>query len=133
LGLWGAYEATAMIVFAWMMQTGGGGQVAEIARTFGVDWTHLIAQILSFGIVCALLYWLAYQPVLKMLDTRRQQIAQGQANMEKINAALARIEADRQTAMAEAQAQAAQVIADARDVAKRLQDQEAQRAIATAE
>jgi F-type H+-transporting ATPase subunit b len=123
-----------MIVFAWMMQTGGGGgQVAEIARTFGVDWSHLLAQVLSFGIVCALLYWLAYQPVLKMLDLRRQQIAQGQANMEKINAALARIEADRTTAMAEAQAQAVQVIADARDVAKRLQDQEAQRAIATAE
>ena len=38
----------------------GGGQVERIARTFGVDWPHLIAQIISFGIVCALLYWLAY-------------------------------------------------------------------------
>ena len=57
--------------------TGGGGQVAEIARTFGVDWPHLIAQMISFGIVCALLYWLAYRPVLAMLDARRQQIAAG--------------------------------------------------------
>ena len=28
----------------------------EIARTFGVDWPHLLAQIVSFGIMCAVLY-----------------------------------------------------------------------------
>jgi len=32
-----------------------GGQIAEIARTFGVDWTHLGAQTISFGIVCLVL------------------------------------------------------------------------------
>ena len=41
------------------------GQIEEIARTFGVDWTHLIAQIVSFGIVCAVLYKLAYRPILQ--------------------------------------------------------------------
>ncbi len=55
----------------------GGGQVAQIARTFGVDWTHLGAQIISFGIVCAVLYKFAYRRVLAMLEERRQQIAQG--------------------------------------------------------
>ena len=84
------------------------GRSQEIARTFGVDWPHLTAQIISFGIVCALLYWLAYQPVLRMLDERRQQIAQGLANTEKINAALAGIEAQRQGVLADAQAQATQ-------------------------
>ena len=29
----------------------GDGQIARIARTFGVDWTHLGAQIISFAIV----------------------------------------------------------------------------------
>ena len=116
-----------------MMAQAGGGPVQEIANTFGVDWPHLTAQIVSFGIVCALLYWFAYQPVLRMLDTRRQQIAQGQANTEKINAALAGIEAQRQGIMAEAQAQSARLIAEARDVAKRLREQETQRAVASAE
>ena len=116
-----------------MMAQAGGGPVQEIANTFGVDWPHLTAQIISFGIVCALLYWFAYQPVLRMLDTRRQQIAQGQANTEKINAALAGIEAQRQGIMAEAQAQSARLIAEARDVAKRLREQETQRAVASAE
>ena len=64
-------------------------------RTFGVDWPHLRAQIISFGIVCALLYWLAYKPILQMLEARRQQIAAGLANAEKIKAELAAIEAER--------------------------------------
>jgi F-type H+-transporting ATPase subunit b len=119
-------------LFALMAQQ-SGGQVQEIASTFGVDWPHLTAQIISFGIVCALLYWLAYQPVLKMLDERRTQIAQGLANTEKINAALAGIEAQREGVMAEAQAQSTKLIAEARDIAARLRDQEAQRAVAAAE
>ena len=74
----------------------GGGQIEQIARTFGVDWPHLIAQIISFCIVCALLYRFAYRPVLAMLEERRQQIAQGLANAEKIKAELAQTEAQRQ-------------------------------------
>ncbi len=115
-----------------MLQS-GGGQIATIARTFGVDWPHLTAQIISFGIVCAVLYWFAYQPVLQMLDARREQIKQGLANTEKINAALAGIEAQRQGIMAEAQAQSTKLIAEAREVARRLQEQEAARAMAAAE
>jgi F-type H+-transporting ATPase subunit b len=116
-----------------LMAQAGGGQIEEIARTFGVDWPHLIAQIISFGIVCALLYWLAYQPVLKMLDERRRQIALGLANTEKINAALADIEAQRQGVLSEAQAQSTRLIAEAREVAARLGEREAQRASAAAE
>jgi F-type H+-transporting ATPase subunit b len=108
-------------------------QVAEIARTFGVDWPHLTAQMISFAIVCAMLYWLAYQPVLRMLEERRKQIAMGVANTEKINAALAGIEAQRQGVMAEAHAQGQKFLAEAREAAKRLQEQEARRALATAE
>ncbi len=121
-----------MTVFALMAQE-SGGQIQEIARTFGVDWPHLTAQIISFGIVCALLYWLAYQPVLRMLDERRRQIALGLENTDKINAALAGIEAQRQGVLTDAQAQSTKLIAEARDIATRLREQEAQRAIAAAE
>jgi F-type H+-transporting ATPase subunit b len=122
-----------MNLLALMMQETGGGQVEQIARTFGVNWPHLTAQIISFSIVCALLYWLAYKPVLRMLETRRQQIAQGLENTEKINAALAGIEAQRQGVIAEAQAQSTKLIAEARDLAKKLSEQETQRAVAAAE
>jgi F-type H+-transporting ATPase subunit b len=121
-----------MTVFALMAQA-TGGRVEELARTFGVDWPHLTAQIVSFGIVCALLYWLAYTPILKMLAARRDQIAQGLANTEKINAALAGIEAQRQGVIADAQAQAMRLIADAREVGRRLLEQETQRATVAAD
>jgi F-type H+-transporting ATPase subunit b len=110
-----------------------GGQIAELARTFGVDWTHLIAQIISFSIVCILLYLFAYKPVLKMLAQRRQLIAQGLANSEKIRAELAETEAQRQRVLAQANTEAAQLIAEARDLAARLREQETQKASSAAE
>jgi F-type H+-transporting ATPase subunit b len=116
-----------------LAEAGGGGAVQEIARTFGVDWSHLGAQIISFGIVCALLYKFAYKRVLTMLEQRRQQIADGLANAEKIKAELALTETQRQEALAQANAQAAKLIEEARAAAARVQEQETQKAIAAAE
>jgi F-type H+-transporting ATPase subunit b len=112
---------------------GGDGQVEQIARTFGVDWPHLGAQIISFGIVCAILYKFAYRRVLAMLEERRQQIAQGLANAEKIKAELDRTEAQRQEVMAKAYAESAKVIEESRAAAARVLESETQKAIAAAE
>lgn len=116
-----------------MAEAQGGGQIEQLARTFGVDWPHLIAQIISFSIVCALLYLFAYKPVLRMLAERRQLIAQGLANSQQIKAELAKTEAQRQEVLAHANAQAAQFIEEARAMAARLREQETQKAIAAAE
>jgi len=109
------------------------GQIQQIARTFGVDWSHLMAQIISFCIVCLILYRFAYRPVLTMLEERRQQIAQGLANTEAIKAELARTEAQRQEVMDQANAQATKLIEEACVAAARVQEQETQKAIAVAE
>jgi F-type H+-transporting ATPase subunit b len=122
-----------MSLLALMFQAGQGDQAESIASTFGVDLPHLGAQVVSFAIVCGLLYLLAYKPVLAMLDARRQQIAQGLANTEKINAALAAIESQRQETLSAARVEATRLIAEARDAAKRLRDLETQRAVAAAE
>jgi F-type H+-transporting ATPase subunit b len=116
-----------------LMQMQPGGQVEQIARTFGVDWSHLIAQIISFCIVCALLYRFAYRPILKMLEERRRQIAQGLADTEKIKAELARTEAQRQEVMMQANAQATRLIEEAHVAAARVQNQETQKAMTAAE
>jgi F-type H+-transporting ATPase subunit b len=119
--------------FVLLAEAGGGGPVQEIASQFGVDWTHLIAQIISFLIVCGLLYKFAYRRVLAMLEQRRQQIAESLANAEKIKAELAKTEAQRQEALAQANAQATKLIEEARAAAARVQEQETQKAIAAAE
>jgi F-type H+-transporting ATPase subunit b len=120
----------ALILLA---QSNAEGQLAQIARTFGVDWPHLGAQIVSFSIVCLLLYKFAYKRVLAMLEERRQQIAQGLANAERIKAELDRTEAQRQEVMANAHAQAAVFIEEARAAASRVLQQETQKAVLAAE
>ena len=114
-------------------QVESGGRPERIVTTFGVDWPHLLAQVASFCIVCFILYRFAYRPILKMLEMRRQQIAQGLANAEQIKAELAQTEAQRKEVMAQANSQAAKFIEEARAAASRLQEQETQKAIAAAE
>ena len=122
-----------MIALLLLAAEGGEGPVGQIARTFGVDWPHLGAQVISFGIVCAVLYKFAYRRVLAMLEERRQQIALGLANAERIKAELDRTEAQRQEVMARAHVQSAQFIEEARAAAAQLLQQETQKAIAAAE
>jgi F-type H+-transporting ATPase subunit b len=111
----------------------GGGTAESIAQTFGVDWPHLIAQIVSFGIVCAILYAFAYKPILQMLAARRQQIADGLANADRIKAELARIEAERLVILQKAGEDGKQLIEEARAAAARVQAEETRKAIAAAE
>jgi F-type H+-transporting ATPase subunit b len=109
------------------------GQVTQIARTFGVDWQHLLAQIISFSIVCAVLYKFAYRRVLAVLEQRRQQIALGIANAEKIKAELDKTESQRLEVIAQAHTQGSKFIEEARAAAARVQQEETNKAIAAAE
>ena len=110
-----------------------GSQVQQIATTFGVDWPHLIAQIISFSIVCFLLHRFAYKPVLKTLDQRRTQIAQDVADRETIKHELEEAEAERRRIMVQADAKANRVIEEAHAAAARLLEQEMQKAVSVAE
>jgi F-type H+-transporting ATPase subunit b len=113
---------------------GGLAETArETAEKFGFTGAHFAAQVINFLIVAALLYKFAYQPILKVLEERRQRIAEGLANAEKIKAELARTEAARQEVMIQAAAQANKFIEQARQAAAQVREQETQKAIATAE
>jgi len=116
-----------------IVQAGGTGPVERIVTTFGLNWSQLLAQVASFCIVCVILHRYAYRPVLKMLEVRRQQIAQGLATTEQIKAELARTEVQRQEVMAQANVQAGKFIEEARAAAARVRQQETEKAIAAAE
>ncbi len=98
-----------------------------------MDWVHLTAQIVSFSIVCGVLSVLAYKPILRMLDARRQQIASGLANAEKIKAELARIASERRDVLAKAEGEGKQLIEEARVAAGRVGAEERRKAHAAAE
>jgi F-type H+-transporting ATPase subunit b len=122
-----------MIALVLLAEPNSGGQIQQIASTFGVDWPHLVAQIISFSIVCVLLHRFAYKPVLKMLEERRRQIAQGIADTEKIRTELAQAEAKCREIVLQASVQATKLIEEAHTAAARVQKQETQKAIAAAE
>src|ERR1700747_2371788 len=122
-----------MNALAFLAKPDSGGQIQQLATPFGVDWPHLISQIISFSIVCALLYRFAYTPILKMLEERRRQIAQGLADQEKIRTELAETEAQRQKVLLQANAQATRLIEEAHAAAARVKEQETQKAIAAGE
>jgi F-type H+-transporting ATPase subunit b len=107
--------------------------IGDTAKQFGVDWPHFLAQVISFCIVAFLLHRFAYKPVLAMLEERRERIAEGLANAEKIKAELARTEAQRLEVLSQANTQANKLIEEARAAAARVQEQETQKAIAAAE
>ena len=114
-----------------------GSDLAQTARDtaekFGLDAPHFFAQVVSFLIVAALLHRFAYKPILTVLEERRQNIAEGLANAEKIKAELARTEAARRKILDQANDQANKLIEEARIAAARVREQETQKAIAAAE
>jgi len=120
-----------LLIFA-----GIGGDLANtagnIAKTFSWDLPHFIAQVISFVIVCGALAMFAYKPILQVLAERRQRIAEGLDNAEKIKQELARTEAMRQEVLDAANVQAAKLIEEARAAAARVREQETQKAIAQA-
>jgi F-type H+-transporting ATPase subunit b len=122
-----------MNAFVFLIAAQSDSQIAQIARTFGVDWPHLGAQIISFSIVCAVLYKFAYRRILEMLEQRRQQIALGIANAEKIKAELDKTESQRLEVIAQAHTQGSKFIEEARAAAARVQQEETNKAVAAAE
>jgi len=107
--------------------------MGETLQTLGIHWPKLIAQTINFAIVLFVLWKWAYQPVLRMLELRRQKIAESMAQAERIRAELEATERQRREILAQAQAQAQQLIEEARQAAARLHAQETQRAVAAAE
>jgi F-type H+-transporting ATPase subunit b len=101
--------------------------------TLGIQWPKLIAQFVDFAIVLFVLWKFAYKPVFNMLEARREKIAEGVANADKIKSELARTEAARQKILADAGDLANKIIADARAAAARVSEVETQKAVTAAE
>ena len=88
---------------------------------------------MSLCVLCVLLRLFAYKPIINVLQQRRQRIADGLANADKIKAELARTEAARLDILNKANTAANKLIEEARAAAARVQEQETQKAIAAAE
>ena len=102
-------------------------------ETLGINWNEFIASAIDFSIVLLVLWKLAYKPVFNMLEARKEKIAEGIANAEKIKAELAKTEAARQKILADAGELANKIIGEARAAAAKVTEVETQKSVAAAE
>lgn len=112
------------------------GDLAELARstgeTFGFQKQLFFSQVVSFCVIAFLLHRFAYKPILNVLEERKQRIAEGIANAEKIKAELATAQAQAQEILGQAGQQANKIIEEARGAGAREIEKASQQAIATA-
>ena len=111
--------------------------LTEIARTtgetFGFSLWMFLSQVVSFVIVALLLRHFAYRPILGVLEERRQRIAEGLLNAEKIKTQLAEAEERYAEILAKANAQAQKMIDEARESASHVAERKQQEAVVAAE
>jgi len=112
------------------------GNLLDLAKNtgeqFGFQKQLFFSQVVSFAIVCFLLHRFAYKPILKVLEERRQKIAESLSNAEKIKSELASAQVKAQEILTQAGAQGNKMIEEARASAAKVLEVESQKAIATA-
>ena len=117
-----------------LAQSGGLGDVARsTAETFGFNLWLFLSQVISFTIVALALRRFAYKPILTVLEQRRQKIAEGLLNAEKIKQQLADAEKRYQEILSNANAAAQKMIDEARESASHVAERKQQEAVAMAE
>jgi F-type H+-transporting ATPase subunit b len=110
-----------------------GDSVREIGETFGWNVRLFLSQVISFVIVALLLKQFAYKPILGVLEERRQRIAEGLLNAEKIKQQLAEAEQRYQEILAKGNSEAQKMIDEARASAGVIAERKQQEAIVAAE
>jgi F-type H+-transporting ATPase subunit b len=85
----------------------------------GIDAGVLIAQLINFFLLLALLTLVLYRPVTKMLRERKERIAKGLLDAELAEKRAAQAEAEYQKRLEEARREAQAILAQARENAEK--------------
>ena len=105
----------------------------QTADKFGLTWPQFLSNCVSFVIVCILLQKFAYKPIVTVLEARREKIAEGLKNAERIKVELADAEKTKADILARANDEALRMIEEARASAAAVAERKTQQAVAEAE
>lgn len=89
----------------------------------GINLPSLFAQVVNFIILFVILYFVAYKPILKMLDNRKTKIKESMEQADEIKEKAARAEIEAKAQIDAARKQREAIIAQADDVAEELKEQ----------
>ena len=97
-------------------------------EALGINLPGLITQVISFGILFAVLSKLLYKPILNALDQRSNRIRESLETAERVRDEAARSQEEMQQQISEARTEGQQLIAQAREVADRFREEELSKA-----
>ncbi len=90
----------------------------EALSKLGIDFKVLLAQIVNFGILLAILTKLLYRPILNMLEQRRKRIEDSLKKADEIDKKAASMEEEVGHKRALAKKEATEIIGDAKKTAE---------------
>ncbi|MFC2023871.1 F0F1 ATP synthase subunit B [Chloroflexota bacterium] len=88
-------------------------------EALGINLGYLISQIVNFTLLAVLLYFVAYKPVLRMLDERSARIKQGLEDAEVASRRAAEMEQAFEARMIEARKEGQEIIAQATQMSEK--------------
>lgn len=92
--------------------------MSELLATFGVNWKLLLIQAVNFGLLLAILSYFLYKPVLKIIDERREKIAEGVRTAEAASRRLEEAKSEGEGIVGSAAREAEGIVAAARSRAE---------------
>jgi len=102
-------------------------------EALGINLPGLVAQIINFSLLLALLYMVLYRPVVGMLDRRAARIKESLEKAEEIKREAARMEQEFQARLEEARREGQAILAQAMQMSERIQQEARERAMREAE
>jgi len=88
-------------------------------EALGINLGLLVSQIFNFTLLAVLLYFVAYKPILRMLDERSARIKKGLEDADQASRRAAEMEQEFEKRMAEARKEGQEVIAQATQLSER--------------
>lgn len=95
----------------------------ELVKTFHIDWKLLIAQLINFGVVLGVLWYFALKPILKAMNSRREEIETGLKNAEKIKKDFEELEKKKESELAKTRHETQAMINEAAKTGEKLKEE----------
>ncbi|MBI4085123.1 MAG: F0F1 ATP synthase subunit B [Candidatus Liptonbacteria bacterium] len=89
--------------------------MSQVLGIFGVDWRLLLINAINFGLLLIALRYFIYGPIMKMLEGRREKVAEGVKAAELAGKKLAETEASRAGVLARAGKEADELLSHGRE------------------
>ncbi|MBF8266901.1 MAG: atpF [Dehalococcoidia bacterium] len=99
----------------------------------GFHIPSLIAYVVNFVILLAVLYMVGYKPILRMLDQRSERIRESVETAERVRQEAARQQESMEKRLDEARQEGQSLLAQAREMAERYREEEREKARQEAE